>query len=116
MNVDRRPVRRCPRVVVAPSVRVCVVPVLASFVASFGVAAAERAAQDGASDPRFDVKATLSTRDGSMDGRFAVSASARFDPVRTSADGRFALKAVQADCGSPTDGLFSNGFEPFLRP
>jgi hypothetical protein len=48
----------------------------------------------------------------SDDGRYAMSADLRMTPEDSSADGRFALKAINApEAGCEIDGVFANGFE-----
>lgn len=64
---------------------------------------------------RFAVAGAFSTPAQSSDGRYAISATARYTPQATSKDGRFALKAIHlplgGSCGLLPDALFVNGFE-----
>lgn len=63
---------------------------------------------------RFAVEAELRPLAVSACGRFEIEAIARYTPEEKSADGRFALKAVnvpEGGCEAFPDPLFSNGFE-----
>lgn len=62
---------------------------------------------------RFDVRGEVRALGVSDDRRFALSAELRQTPTTQSADGRYALKAVnvpEASC-DPAAELFANGFE-----
>lgn len=63
--------------------------------------------------PRFQVYGEIQPQSHSDDGRYALGADLKMVPEQASADGRFAIKAVNvpaAGCDPLLD-LFTNGFE-----
>lgn len=82
----------------------------------FGVClATSTQATDGSEAPsRYAITAELRPLAVSACGRFAIDASARYAPEAKSADGRYALKAVNVPsvgCDPFPDPIFWNGFE-----
>lgn len=75
------------------------------------VAASRMASAAPQIDARFQVESQVRAIDTSADGRFSVSAEASYTPNPRSTDGRYALKAVNADCAPLPDALFAHGFE-----
>jgi hypothetical protein len=60
---------------------------------------------------RYRVEGEVRELARSADGRYALSAEARFKPAAKSADGRYALKSTTVGCDPFPDELFANGFE-----
>jgi len=88
-----------------------VVGLLAFLLASAGVTGAERSA----AGDRFRIEGAITPRAVSDDGRFGLQAQVTATEGKRSADGRFALKAVNVPaggCAPAPDAMFANGFEP----
>lgn len=89
--------------------RLIVALLLGAFVAGHGIAA-----DVGERSSRFALTAELRPIAVSACGRFALDASDRHAAEARSADGRYALKAVNTPavgCDPFPDPIFSNGFE-----
>lgn len=88
---------------------------IAALLFGASVAMPALATEQAAPPARFAVQAELRPLAVSSCGRFAIDAKARYTPEAKSADGRYALKAVNVPAGGCepfSDALFSNGFEP----
>lgn len=85
--------------------------VLASLLATAAAAGAER----NTGGDRFRIEGAITPRAVSDDGRFGLQAQFTATEGKRSADGRFALKAVNVPaggCAPAPDAMFANGFEP----